>query len=343
VCLMLLLGFTQANNFYYISSGGFQNMCRIACDEGFFLSAGTSGICLPKTYVVQFQVAVTLPPASTFNVRKYIASMALLAGISGCAYAPTTLTANRLYETTCTTPNAVIRATVDTPNTVVTNSFSPDRRLLVTAGTADVVTEIRIESNATKAATVKQSITVNAVNAQLSANSVGTTTTVSDPTVVVQAIVPSSSSAARSTSRAVTSAKVPLTTQAASTPAPPLTTAAPPVPPPDTTPAPASSSSNVGIIIGAVGVGVLVLVSGIISAVLCFAAKKGGAAKMGGAAKSGNKKTTPVSFKTASATASKFQFKMAYPPQADATLFYSAPLQLQMQYPLQHIQIHRFQ
>jgi hypothetical protein len=88
----------------------------------------------PKLYVVQFQVAITLPPASTFNVRKYIASMASLAGISGCAYTPTTVTANRVYETACSLPNAVIRATVDTPSTVVTNSFSLDRRLLAAQG-----------------------------------------------------------------------------------------------------------------------------------------------------------------------------------------------------------------
>ena len=111
-----------------------------------------------------FQVAITLPAASTFNVRKYIESMASLAGIGGCAYTPTTVAANRVYETACSSPNAVIRATVDTPSMVVTNSFSFDRRLLAATETAHVQTEIRIQSNATKATTVKDSVTVSAVN-----------------------------------------------------------------------------------------------------------------------------------------------------------------------------------
>ena len=263
---------TAVTNSIFTSDGGVTDSCPFACNEGFFDSGGR---CSPKIYVVQFQVAVALPAASTFNVRKYIASMATLAGISGCAYAPTTLTLNRLYETACTTPPSVIRAAVDTTSAVIANS---NVRRLLAPSTASVVTEIRIESNLAKATTVQQSVTASAVNTQLTANAVGTTSTVSAPTVVIVAVVPTSSSKAMSTAPVSTSRVMSTMTALlmSTTSMNQYTTPAPVPPPPDspdtpdspdspntpaTTPTPPAptSSSNLGIIIGASAGGVVLL------------------------------------------------------------------------------------
>ena len=70
---------TAVANSYFTSHGFVTDSCPFICNEGYFDSGGR---CSPKIYVVQFQVAVTLASASTFNVRKYIASMASLAGVS---------------------------------------------------------------------------------------------------------------------------------------------------------------------------------------------------------------------------------------------------------------------
>ena len=327
---------TAVANSLFTLDGGITDSCPFACNEGYFDSGGH---CSPKIYVVQFQVAVTLTAASTFNVRKYIESMASLAGISGCAYTPTTITPNRLYETACTVPAAVIRATVDTTSTVLTNSYS--RRLLATS-TASVVTEIRIESNAAKATTVQQSVTVNAVNTQLTANSVGTTTTVSAPTMTIVAVVPTSSSTAKSsstppisTSRPDTTSK-PMSTKSAllmsttsinqdTTPAP-----QPPVSTPSTpsTPAPVSSS-NVGIIIGAGAGGVVLL--GVLIAVIVFLSM-------------GSKKSAPnnqgkYNVNPAPAMARKL-IRIPNALNANAVFVYAeVPQHLYPRYPLRHIQI----
>jgi hypothetical protein len=179
--LLLFLPCAQTTGYYYVSNGGFSDMCQIGCNSGYFYSGGQ---CLPEVYVVQFQVAIALPPASTFNVRVYIASVANLSGISGCSYTPRTITPNVLYVTNCTTPPAVIRATVDTGSTVITTDVQ-QRRLLTVVGTADVTTEIKIQSDPIKASTAQAAITTTSINSELGKNSLGSTSTAVAPTLVV--------------------------------------------------------------------------------------------------------------------------------------------------------------
>jgi hypothetical protein len=331
LCLCIIFRGVDTTAFYYTGTGGFANRCPIACNEGYFLSGGS---CLPKVYVVQFQVAVTLPLASTFNVRKYIASMASLAGVSGCEYAPRVITANRLYETVCTTPNAVIRATVDTANTVSTSSFSAERRLLAAAGTADVTTEIRIESDPVKANTVQQSVSVSNINTQLTANSVGTTTTVSIATITVQSIVPTTVPATPTTRAPTTPVTTPRPPSPPTTaPAPPPSPPAPP-PSPPASPSPPAEASNTGIIIGVVAGVAVVAAIGITAAVVCIPAKK--------------KQATPVPLPVRNGQpqqqqlrTGRVQSRFSIPIPPNATQLYSAvPQQLYPVYPLQHIQIH---
>ena len=262
-------------SFYYTDSGHFQNMCAIACKNGYFYSGGS---CFPKVYVVQFQVPILLPAASAFNIRKYMASIASLAGVSGCAYTPTAIIPSRIYETVCTSPVAVIKATVDTTSLVLTNSFT-DRRLLLTEGTANVVTEIRIESNPTKAAAVQQIVAVDdAVKNQLITDSVGSTVSVIGVTMTIESTVPTS------TANTATSATHPKSTSPKSTPRPtsrvitttsttsiiqstspfPATTQLPPT---DTPSPPTTSNSNIGVIIG-VSAGAVVLAAAVTIAAL---------------------------------------------------------------------------
>ena len=340
---------SAAANFYYTGSGGFQDRCPIACYEGYFLSAGT---CLPKTYVVQFQVAITLPPASTFNVRKYIASMATLAGMSGCDYTPRTVIINKEYETVCTSPKAVIKATVDTMSTVVTSSFSIDRRLLAAAGTADVVTEIRVESDPIKATAVQQSITTEVVSARLSADSVGSTTSVSAPQVKVELIVPATTAAASTTAAptaaattaaATTKKSTTMSTQKAATPTPTTT----PFPattkpaPPQTTPVSDtdSSGSNIGIIIGSAA-GAVVFVGAGVGLAFCFVGKPKKKVAPATRASSSNSVIQKIVKDGSSNPSAKSRFTMPHIA-PDASLAYGFPEQLYPSYPLQHIQIHR--
>ena len=254
---------TALANSHFTSDGGVTDSCAFACSDGYFRSAVA---CLPNVYVVQFQVAVILPAASTFNIRKYMISMASLAGISGCVNTPTQLIANRLYESACTIPTStIIRATVDTAGLVSTSSYM-DRRLLAAAGTADVVTEFRIQSDPVKATLVQQSISVSAVNTLLIANYVGTTVTVSAPTVVIVAIAPTSTIKMQTTLKGIITTKLQIgleTTAAAAVP--PQTT---PIPP-QTTPI-SAGSDNIMLFVG-VGAGVVLLLGGGITTLLCFA------------------------------------------------------------------------
>jgi hypothetical protein len=310
--------FTQATGFFYTGSGGLENMCPIACYDDYFLSGGT---CQPKTFVVQFQVAVTLPPASTFNVRKYIESMASLAGVSGCTYTPTVVTPNILYETECQTPKALIRATVDTPSTVITSSFSQmERRLLAAAGTANVITEIRIESNSTKANVVQQSVTASAVSEQLTVNAVGSVTSVSAPTLVVREIVPPTVARSTSTTRPAATTTTSWKSYITTTPPP----SQPPSSPPATTPV-AETASNVGLIIGVVA-GVLgVLLAALVTAFAVLGAKT----PKKQAAPQPNTPKQPM----------KAQSLFNHPTPNRTALMYSVPQQLYPVYPLQQIQI----
>ena len=260
---------TVSAQFYYTGSGNFRNMCPIACIQGYFYSGGS---CLPNTYVVQFQVPLTLPAASAFNVRKYIASIASLARISGCAYTPTTLIPARLYETACTIPEAVIKATVDTNSLVLTNSFT-ERRLLLTEGTANVVTEIRIASNATKAAEVQVVIAANnAVNSKLTTDTVGTTTASIGVNVLVESIVPAStvtppkSTSPVSTSKQSTALRFSTTTSANNNKES--------TPQPTATPSPASSSNTVIIIGASAAVVVLIFIIAGVAVCMCSTRQK---------------------------------------------------------------------
>jgi hypothetical protein len=265
--------------------------------------------------------------------------MASLAGVSGCAYTPTVVTPNSLYETQCQTPKALIRATVDTASTVITSSFSQmERRLLAAAGTANVITEIRIESNSTKANVVQQSVTASAVSEQLSVNAVGSVTSVSAPTLVVREIVPPT--VAGSTAITKPAATTTTSWKSSSTPRPStvgqttaaarFTTAAPtpppsqpPPPPPATTPV-AETTSNVGLIIGVVA-GVLgALLAALVTAFAVLGAKT---PKKQAALPA----TTPVRPNTKSL--------FNHPTPNRTALMYSVPQQLYPVYPLQQIQI----
>ena len=369
---------TQAMNFHYVSSGGYENNCRIACNDGYFMSRGS---CFPNVYVVQFQVAITVPSASAFNVRMYIASVASLAGIGGCA--DPTMTSSLVYETACTAPNAVIKATVDTGLVI-------SRRLLAALGTANVATEIRIESNPGMADTVRQSVTVSAVNAQLSANSVGTATTVSAPTLEVVAIVVTPSvgvtTAARPTAAAgVTTAARPTTAVGVTTAARPttavgVTTAVRPTAmtttlagPPTTTnqiarPATTKGGDAVATTAAAppviatttaappppitpipgtssANVGLIVGVVGGVLGVLLV----GAVTTLVVVSRQQPKKTPasparapPAVPATQPAVTAKSRFHIHHTPRipSNATLVYAVPRQLYPAYPLQHIQIH---
>ena len=320
LCLCIIFTGVNSSAYYYTGHGGFDGLCPLACKEGY--TKDSSGSCQPKVYVVQFQVEVKTPPDDPFNIRKYIESIAFLAGVEGCG--ETTMVQSNQYETACTTPKSVIRATVQS---------SSSRRLF--AVTANVVTEIRIESDQTKAQTVMGSVTVQNINTELQRYSVGSATMIQEASLSEQVVQVTRAPSTRPPSTQPPSTRPPATQPVATqppvpTPRPPSPattvkpTPAPPPQPPSTTAAPPpptteTSSNNTGLIIGVVsGVLVGLLVIGVMVAMFFFPGKK----------------TAPPPIKIFAT-----RFNMRIP--VNATLMYAPAQNLYPTYPLHQVRVQR--